>query len=85
MRHPVAIFTVMTCLAVVPASATERKPTPNWDDCYRVGIDRGVHVELYEMPGWMDECLVGKIPLDSVAPGDSKASHTTRRRARSGA
>lgn len=63
MRY--ATFAIaMLCLgAVTPALAA-----PAWDECYQLGMDRGVHVELGELPGWMDECLSGKIPFDGKSP-----------------
>lgn len=42
--------------------------TPTFDDCYRLGWVRGVHVELGELPGWNDQCMAGKIPFDSGNP-----------------
>jgi hypothetical protein len=36
--------------------------TDPWMQCYNLGWSRGVHLELGEMPGWIDQCLEGNIP-----------------------
>ena len=59
-RLSVALF-VMTALIVI----TPKNPNkPTWMECYWLGWYRGVHVELGELPGWMNLCLAGKIPFD---------------------
>jgi hypothetical protein len=42
--------------------ARDWRNPPTWEMCYRLGWIRGVHVELGELPGWMQQCLSGKIP-----------------------
>lgn len=63
---------------VMPALAANKNPTPSWDDCYKLGMDRGVHVELGELPEWIDECLAGRIEFNSVAPRATKGRPHTR-------
>jgi hypothetical protein len=47
-----------------PVLAAQKNPGPDWQRCYYLGWVRGVHVELGELPQWMDECMSGGIPFD---------------------
>lgn len=38
---------------------------PSFEDCYRLGWVRGVHVERFEYAAFDAECMAGRIPFDS--------------------
>lgn len=64
-----------------PAAAAGKGPVPTWAECYDLGWNRGVHVELGELPDWMKSGLAGKIPF-SVQPVHGSGSyreHVNRR------
>jgi hypothetical protein len=60
----VVVAVGMTTLAWGASNNT----TDQWMKCYDLGWSRGVHLELGEMPGWIDECLAGNIPFDVDQP-----------------
>ena len=76
---PVAalVATVVSLGLITPVLAQGAKvakhvryaPGPTWQQCYNLGWDRGVHVELGELPDWMKVCLAGEIPFDNREPG----------------
>jgi len=45
------------------SAATRSGPT--FEDCYRLGWVRGVHVERFEFAAFDAECMAGRIPFDS--------------------
>ena len=53
------------------------KSGPSFDDCYRLGWVRGVHVERFEFAAFDAECMAGRIPFDS-----GFAASTVKRRAK---
>jgi hypothetical protein len=75
MRYLMLPVTVMAIALSMPALASKKQSdkaaTPTFDDCYRLGWVRGVHIELGEFPGWYEECKAGKIPFDSGNPATS--------------
>lgn len=75
MRYTISVVLVLIFGLVTPALASHasKRQAPSWDDCYRLGMDRGVHVELDELSGWMDECLGEKITSDRSDPGAAKS------------
>ena len=75
MRYATSVVLVLICGLVTPALASHviKRQAPSWDDCYRLGMDRGVHVELDELSGWMDECLNAKITFDGNGSGAAKS------------
>jgi hypothetical protein len=81
------IAAVLAALAspgiAVPASAKDNNPAPAWDTCYALAVERGSgphhgggSKELSQHRAFMNQCLAGKIPLNSGA----SASATVRAR-----
>ena len=77
MRYVMFAVMMLTVGFATPTWAETKDPpaaslsTPTFDECYRLGWVRGVHVELGELPAWNAECMAGKIPFDSGNPADS--------------
>lgn len=67
--------TVATQAFAMEKPAAHPKSTPDWDSCYMLGWYRGVHVELGELPDWMEACLSGQIPFDAAEAAGTKRAH----------
>lgn len=69
MRPSLLAIMVLAIGIATPALAAKKQPAtaPSFDDCYRLGMDRGVHLENNEMPGFVDECMAGNVPFDGEA------------------
>jgi hypothetical protein len=69
MRRIILLATAMAIALSTPALAVKKNTftavKPSFDDCYRLGWVRGVHVELGELPDWNAQCMAGNIPFDS--------------------
>ncbi|MFD2183088.1 hypothetical protein [Rhodoplanes azumiensis] len=79
---------VFACVVAAQAFAMDKPAThapsgPDWDSCYDLGWNRGVHVELGELPGWMEACLSGQIPFDATEATAASRTKRTHRHARS--
>jgi hypothetical protein len=61
---------VLTIATATPALAAKKQTetAPSFDDCYRLGMDRGVHLENGEMPGFVDACMAGNVPFGGEGP-----------------
>lgn len=73
----VALGLALAVPAATPAAAAGKGPVPTWAECYDLGWNRGVHVELGELPDWMESCLAGKIPF-AVQPVHGSGSYRER-------
>ena len=70
MRYAM-LAALLTAAIVTPAMAAKPVQTPDkhtvsapgWNDCYELAWIRGVHVELGELPEFMDECRAGVVPF----------------------
>ena len=80
MRYGILALMTLTVAIATPAWAAQKStPTltanaralPSFDDCFRLGWVRGVHVEQGELPAWNEACMAGKIPFDSGNPASS--------------
>ncbi|HEX2536669.1 MAG TPA: hypothetical protein VHL13_00180 [Pseudolabrys sp.] len=73
-----AAFAAGSLLSLVPAKAESpgysdagnprsgaSRSAPTFEDCYRLGWVRGVHVERFEFAAFDAECMAGRIPFDS--------------------
>ena len=65
MRYILVAVMILAVGIVTPAMAAKKKITsgPSWHDCYDLGWIRGVHLELGELPDFMDQCLAGTVPF----------------------
>lgn len=58
-----AVIVVDIGIVTLAWGANKQVVAPDqWMKCYDLGWSRGVHLELGEMPAWIDECLAGNIP-----------------------
>jgi hypothetical protein len=74
------VFVLVVGVGIVSLAWGANKPVvaaDEWMQCFDLGWSRGVHLELGEMPGWINECLAGNIP------GGPERSKTYRLRAHS--
>jgi hypothetical protein len=77
MRYMMFAIMLLMVGFATPSRAEPQVPpaapfsTPTFDECYRLGWVRGVHVELGELPAWNAECMAGKIPFETGNPTDS--------------
>ena len=63
------LVTILSTAFFAPALAAEQiGARPSFDDCFRLGWVRGMHVEQGELPGWNEQCMAGLIPFDSGHP-----------------
>jgi hypothetical protein len=58
----IAAVVVVGTATLAWGRAIKSSTTDPWMECYDLGWSRGVHLELGEMPGWINECLAGNIP-----------------------
>jgi hypothetical protein len=59
----VAVFVVNVAIVSLAWGGNKQVVAADpWMQCYDLGWSRGVHLELGEMPGWINECLAGNIP-----------------------
>ncbi|MBI5112336.1 MAG: hypothetical protein HZA68_10230 [Rhodovulum sp.] len=77
MRLTTLALVALGVAAATPAAAAGKGHTPTWAECYDLGWNRGVHVELGELPDWMESCLAGKIPF-AVQPVHGSGSYRER-------
>ena len=65
MRYIMVAVMILAAEIVTPALASKKQIAsgPSWYDCYDLAWIRGVHVELWELPGFMDQCLAGTVPF----------------------
>jgi hypothetical protein len=93
--NTVAIGVILTALATFgvasPAFAKDNQ-TPTWDACYALAVERGSGPNkgggdkvLSQYNAFMDQCLAGKIPLNSAnlsigqVPTNARASQRAPR------
>lgn len=67
MRRAIFAASILTVTTMSSAFAAGKPgaSAPSWDDCYRLGMARGVHLENQELPGFMDQCLAGLVPFET--------------------
>ena len=71
MRYTTLAVMLLAAGIVTPVSAETPQAavsTPSFDDCYRLGWVRGVHLERDELPAFVEECMANRIPFDSGNP-----------------
>jgi hypothetical protein len=78
MRKIFVAAVIVVDVGIVTLASGENKQsvttTDQWMKCYDLGWSRGVHLELGEMPGWINECLAGNIP-GGPEPSKTKRSN----------
>jgi hypothetical protein len=52
-------------------SAQASANAPTYDDCFRLGWVRGVHVEREEWDDFYEQCAAGEVPFESGMAADS--------------
>jgi hypothetical protein len=78
------IAAVLAALAApgvaIPAFAKDNNPTPAWDTCFALAIERGSgphhgggSKELSQHKAFMNQCMAGKIPLGGGASASAAA------------
>lgn len=79
-------FVTLVTVATVAAAASIGSPAMatthtghqlTFDDCYRLGWSRGVHLELGEMPGFVQQCLNGTIPFNASSAFETESGDDT--------
>lgn len=77
-KHTMANPPAVAAMPSVPANATA-EAAPTYDDCFRLGWVRGVHVERGEWDDFYDQCAANQVPFNSGMTVDSiereQASH----------
>jgi hypothetical protein len=91
-RLPLVVI-ILTAVVVSPALAGGKHPAhgtnvyasapaaPTYDECFRLGWVRGVHVERGEWDDFYAQCAAGRVPfqsgmtVDSVGPERGHVSH----------
>lgn len=78
-----AVIILTAAVVVSPALAGGKHPmrgtdayarapaAPTYDECFRLGWVRGVHVERGEWDDFYEQCAEGKVPFESGMPVDS--------------
>jgi hypothetical protein len=77
MRATLLAVMALSVVSVTPVLAAKNhsEQAPSWNECYTLGFDRGVHIEIGEMPAWVAECQAGHIPFENA---DRPQSHPAK-------
>jgi hypothetical protein len=63
MRSAILVVLALVVGAATPAVASMHRTLLDqaWNDCHDLAWIRGVHVELGELPNFMDQCIAGQV------------------------